>query len=147
VPYSPAGTWPTDKFLGGGVLAEGQTVWLECPCEKESVETLVPAFVEHLGAIVVDARLLVDLGQHVTSSLQKWRGGSPVDQKEHYDYRSHRCLEAFRPHHFYFPLEKCTFVLSGLGADFERCSHEEKGCHSTLYTMPRRTDGSVGQRP
>jgi hypothetical protein len=88
VPYSPAGTWPAEKFLGGGVLAKGQTVWLECTREKESAETFVPAFVEHLGSIVVDARFLVDLGQHVTSSLQKWKGGDPIDQKEHYDCRA-----------------------------------------------------------
>jgi hypothetical protein len=81
VPYSPVGTWPTDKSIDGGVLAKGQTVWLKCTRERESVDTLVPAFVEHLGSILVDARFLIDLGQHVTSSLQKWRGGSPVDPK------------------------------------------------------------------
>jgi hypothetical protein len=36
---------------------------------------------------VVDARFLVDLGQHVTSSLQKWRGSSPIDQEARYRHR------------------------------------------------------------
>ena len=87
VPYGPAGTWPTDNFLGGGILAKGQTVWLKCTRDKGSAETLVPAFVEHLGPIVVDARFLVDLGQHVTSSLQKWRENSPIDQEARYRHR------------------------------------------------------------
>jgi hypothetical protein len=87
VPYGPAGTWPTDNFLGEGVLAKGQTVWLKCTRDKGSAESLVPAFVEHLGPIVVDARFLVDLGQHVTSSLQKWRGSSPIDQEARYRHR------------------------------------------------------------
>jgi hypothetical protein len=67
VPYSSAGTPPTDKFLGGGVLAKGQTVWLECGPHEESAKPLVSAFVKHLGVIVVDARFLVDLGQHIIS--------------------------------------------------------------------------------
>lgn len=83
VPYGPGGTWPTDNFLGGGVLAKGQTVWLKCTRDKGSAESLVPAFVEHLGPIVVDARFLVDLGQHVTSSLQECGEGAAPSTKKH----------------------------------------------------------------
>jgi hypothetical protein len=34
---------------------------------EESAKPLVSAFVKHLGVIVVDARFLVDLGQHIIS--------------------------------------------------------------------------------
>jgi hypothetical protein len=87
VPYSSAGTPPTDKFLGGGVLAKGQTVWLECGPHEESAKPLVSAFVKHLGVIVVDARFLVDLGQHIISSLYKLKDDRPVGQKTRYDSR------------------------------------------------------------
>jgi hypothetical protein len=81
VPYSSAETLPADKSLDGGVLAKGQTVWLESTRERELAKILVPAFVEHLGPITIDVRFLVDLGQHVTSSLETWKGGRPSIKK------------------------------------------------------------------
>ena len=76
-----AETLPADKSLDGGVLAKGQTVWLESTRERKLAKILVPAFVEHLGTITIDERFLVDLGQHVTSSLETWEDGSPSVKK------------------------------------------------------------------
>jgi hypothetical protein len=45
---------------GGGVLKKGQVVWLKEPLTEKSKATAVPAYVDHLGVVMLDARFLVD---------------------------------------------------------------------------------------
>jgi hypothetical protein len=45
---------------------------------------MVHAFVEHLGVTALDVRFLVDLGKHVTKSLQEWKESKrPLNQEAH----------------------------------------------------------------
>jgi hypothetical protein len=73
LPYSHGEASYQERYLDGGVLAEGQTIWLQSPRDMRSGEIMVPAFVEPLGVITLDVRFLMDIGGHVTQSLQSWK--------------------------------------------------------------------------
>jgi hypothetical protein len=62
MPYGVDETSCPEMLSSGGVLRKGQPVWLKEPLTAIAMNTFVPAYVEHLGVVSLDARFLVDFG-------------------------------------------------------------------------------------
>jgi hypothetical protein len=83
VPYSATDTAQMSATVDGGVLSKHRTVWLKESreaCSNERNERIVPAFVEKVGVVLIDARYLVDLSFSLLNSMQardRSRSNSP----------------------------------------------------------------------
>jgi hypothetical protein len=60
MPYGIEEMSSQHMLSGGGVLNKGQIVWLKEPLTEKSKATAVPAYVDRLGVVMLDARFLVD---------------------------------------------------------------------------------------
>jgi hypothetical protein len=72
MPYGFDETSRPEMLSSGGVLRKGQPVWLKESLTGKPINTFVPAYVEHLGVVSLDARLLVDfaiLPNHVGKAI------------------------------------------------------------------------------
>jgi hypothetical protein len=59
MPYGVEETSSPTMLSGGGVLKKGQAVWLREALKDIYKEAAVPAYVEDLGVVLLDARFLV----------------------------------------------------------------------------------------
>jgi hypothetical protein len=64
MPYGIEEQAHPNMLTGGGVLKKGELVWLKEAPTGGSTAGVIPAFVEHLGVILLEARFLVDYGHH-----------------------------------------------------------------------------------
>jgi hypothetical protein len=70
MPYGVEETSTPNMLSGGGVLKKGQAVWLKEALNEKSREAAVPAYVEELGVVLLDARFLVDHARPLASSVK-----------------------------------------------------------------------------
>jgi hypothetical protein len=74
-PYIAGKATQTGVPLDGGVLRKNEVVWLKGICSRDMQ---VPAFVDHLGLVLLDSRLLVDLKRHMFESLNVEHAPDPA---------------------------------------------------------------------
>jgi hypothetical protein len=84
MPYNTEDPSGPNLLPCGGVLRKGQPVWLKESPPRRPTKTLVPAYVEHLGVISLDARFLVDFDH----SVEPRRSTTPTEKHHNHMYVS-----------------------------------------------------------